>query len=88
MDTTVPLCLKKVPRKVIALGNATMRIENVASELIDTLAPEVLFEVPPTKVAFIVKPKYKVRIGAELNRSVLYSKTCLVDTGAGVSIIS
>lgn len=61
---------------------ATVKAKNVESETKDTLDPEVLLGVLPTEVAFFDKPTYKVRIGIEVNKSALYSKTCLVDQSA------
>lgn len=39
----------------------------------EEMAPEVLFEVLPTEVAFISNNTYKVGVGIGLNKSAPYS---------------
>lgn len=67
-DTTVALCAKTASEAEIALGTVLDRIENVKSKTTDTLALEVLFEVPPTELACFAHPKYKVQLGIIENR--------------------
>lgn len=59
-DSIVGLCAKTHPEIEIAQCTATDRAKNVKSETTGNLGPEVLFEVPPTEVAFFNKPTYKV----------------------------
>lgn len=53
-DSTVALYAKEESGKEFAQATATVRdgVENVKPETTDTLAPEVLFDVMLTKVAF------------------------------------
>lgn len=44
----------------------------------DGLAPEVLYEVAPTEVTFLLA-YIQVLDGTGVNKSELYSTTCLVD---------
>lgn len=54
VDTAVALCVEKEWEALITQGTEIVRVENHESEIKDTLTPEVLFEVPPTGVGFLL----------------------------------
>lgn len=52
------------------------------------IGPQILFEVPPAKVAFFAKATYKEGFQVGINILVPYSTTCLVETDTGPNLIN
>lgn len=73
---------KKESQAKIAHGAISVKTETVRLEKMDTVAPAVLFQEPPTQVSFFAKPTYNAQVWNEVNKSVPYSTTCLADKGA------
>lgn len=46
----------------------------------------MLFEIPPTEVAFFAKLTRKVQVGIGVNKSTLYSMMCFDDAGTGLNL--
>lgn len=87
-DTRVALCVKTKLEAEIAQATATDRVGNVESEPTGAFAPEVHFEEPLTEVALFAMSTYQIWAGIGVTKSALYSRMCLVDTGACPNLIS
>lgn len=81
--TTVALCANNESGEKMTQATTTDRVDNINSGKTNTLAKEVLLKVVCTEHFFFAKPTNEMRIIMGVNKSALYSKTLVLDKGAG-----